>query len=107
MDPVLSRPIAILRVIGIGLEGRALTPAIAANYCPLETSVESTFVPYVDCGVGYRQLEWNEPIRTSDEYYDLKDNAWMPCVGVESVYRPRHSSAAHGVLALTRRKLES
>ena len=68
---------------------------------------ELVTVPVVDCGEGYRQLEWLEPIEECDEYYGGTDahRVWLPALDIGARYRPHTANSFYAPYAIHRRKL--
>lgn len=87
-----------------------LTAAIACAYTPViqkQCVNKSTacIVPDVDCGEGFRQLQYLEDIIETDEFYSDPNTQWQPTNCSGSRYRPRHCETHSGGCALMRRKI--
>jgi hypothetical protein len=86
-----------------------LTPDQAIKFVPNDKTYDFDLVsiPTVDCGKGYRQLNFREEIKSSDEWYSGKENGWQKTTCEGSLYIPTHSNAEYAPYALTRRSLNA
>jgi hypothetical protein len=101
--------IPTLKVLGSSHQNKPLTADIACAYhpdrnIPRPLDLSRASIPEVDCGVGYMQLDFNETILESDEYYAGPDGGWKKTGETAGHYWPSHGSVG-GPYALMRRAL--
>lgn len=106
-----ARLMCTLGKLGARMIDKTLTADLACVYCPtdIDRGIGRTGhpvkIPAVDCGAGYRQLEFNEEILTMDEWYGGPRQGWAKTNEAGRHYAPTHSNASYGPFAPMRRKL--
>lgn len=101
--------IPTLKVLGGSHLDKPLTPDLASVYHPdrnmsVRPDMTHVSVPEVNCGEGYRQLDFNETILKTDEWYAGPEDGWKKCNEAGRAYWPSYSSVG-GTCALMRRVL--
>lgn len=89
-----------------------MTPLEASAFIPDKSTFvqdDEVTIPDVDCGDGYRQLKWREPIETGDEFFGGRDGdrKWVPVsiFSVDCLYRPHTANSIYAPWAITRRRI--
>lgn len=89
----------------------AMSPLEASEFNPepsLWTTDDKVTIPPVDCGKGFRQLEWLEEIQIGDEYLGGMDGdrKWVPVsFSIGARYRPHTANSIYAPWSITRRKV--
>ena len=89
-----------------------MTPLQASEFSPDKSTFvpdADVVVPDVDCGEGYRQLKWREPIGHGDEFFGGRDGdrQWLN-IEIQkygSFYRPHTANSIYAPWAIIRRKI--
>lgn len=106
------RLMCVLRKLGATVVGKPLTADLACAYSPSEkdrtvgTLGNLARIPAVDCGDGFRQLEFNEKILPTDEWYGGPRQGWAATSETDGNYWPSHSNSIHGPYSLMRRRVQ-